>query len=389
MRNLLYLAFSYLKYHRIRTLILVLTLLSLFYLPLALSLITDLSEKSLNSRAEDSPVVIGSRGSDLDLVMNALYFQVSSQREIPYKILSVLNDMNMGVPVPYYLGDSARSIPVVGTSPAYFTHRNLRLNEGQMIAGLGDCVLGSKAADVLGLKPGDSLITDPENPYHLAGSYPLELRVSGVLASSSSWDDKAVFTDIKTAWIARGLGHGHDDLADNPFTILKEEAGNIVGNASVKMYNSIDPEKRSNFHFHGSVDEFPLSGILFFPDNPKSEALILSALADDDLLQAVESDKVIHKLLDTLFRIREILNWVLALTMTVTMAAILFILSLTVRLRKKESLTLFRIGGSGSLILKLTAVEIVILSFFSLLISFLLLAVTWMFRLRILELLIQ
>lgn len=389
MRNLLYLAFSYLKFHRIRTLILVLTLLSLFYLPLALSLITNLSEKSLSARAEDSPVVIGSRGSDLDLVMNALYFQASSQRDIPYKTLSRINDMNLGVPVPYYLGDSARNIPVVGTSPAYFKYRNLRLDEGLMIAGLGDCVLGSKAADSLGLKPGDSLITDPENPYHLAGSYPLELRVTGVLAASSSWDDKAIFTDIKTAWIARGLGHGHDDLINNPLTILKEEDGNLVGNASVKIYNSIDPEKRSSFHFHGSVDDFPLSGVLFFPENPKSEALILSALADDDLLQAVESDKVILKLLDTLFRIRAILNWVLALTMTVTIAAILFILTLTVRLRKKESLTLFRIGGSGSLILKLTAVETVILSCFSLLISFMLLAVTWMFRLQILELLFQ
>ncbi|MBF9015205.1 MULTISPECIES: ABC transporter permease [unclassified Oceanispirochaeta] len=389
MRKLLYLALCYLKYHRIRTLILVLTLVSLFYLPLALSLITDLSEKSLSSRAEDSPVVIGSRGSDLDLVMNALYFQPSAQREIPYKILTVLNDMKLGVPVPYYLGDTARGIAVVGTTPAYFSHRNLRLEEGAMITGLGDCILGRITADALGLKPGDTLITDPENPYHLAGSYPLELRVTGILASSSSWDDKAVFTDIKTAWIARGLGHGHDNLAANPFSILKEEDGNVVGNASVKMYNSIDPDMRNNFHFHGSVDEFPLSGILFFPDNPRSEALILSTLSDDDLLQAVESDKVILKLLHTLFRIREILNWVLAVTLVVTIAAIFFILALTVRLRKKESLTLYRMGGSGILILKLTAVETVILSFLSLLISFLLLAVTWMFRLRILELLIQ
>lgn len=389
MRNLLYLAFAYLKYHRIRTLILILTLVSLFYLPLALSLISTLSEKSLSSRAEDSPVVIGSRGSDLDLVMNALYFQASAQREIPYKTLKMINELKLGVPVPYYLKNTARAIPVVGTSPAYFTQRKLRLDEGFMISGLGDCVLGRKAADALGLKIGDSLITDPENPYHLAGSYPLELKVSGILATSSSWDDKVLFTDIKTAWIARGLGHGHDDLASKPFTILKEENGNVVGNASVKMYNSIDPESRGNFHFHGTVDEYPLSGILFFPDNVRSEALLLSTLADNSLFQAVESDKVIKKLLHTLFRIRIILNWVLAITITVTIAAVLFILTLTVRLRKKESQTLYRMGGSGSLILKLTAVETVVLSLFSMLVSFLLLGGTWMFRLKILELLIQ
>lgn len=389
MKNLLYLAVSYLKYNRIRTLILILTLISLFYLPMALNVITELSEESLNSRAEDSPVVIGARGSDLDLVMNALYFQQTSQRDIPYKTVEQINRMSLGTPVPYYLGDTARNIPVVGTTPAYFSSRGLQMEEGHMITGIGDCVLGRNTADILGLKPGDTLITDPENPYHLAGGYPLELRVTGILASSSSWDDKAVFTDIKTAWIARGLGHGHDDLASNPAVILKTEESNIVGNASVKMYNSIDPETRSSFHFHGALDDFPLSGILYFPMDEKSEALILSALAEDNLLQAVESDKVILKLLDTLFRIRTILNWVLVLTLSITTAAVLFIIALTIRLRKNESETLYKMGGSKSLILKLSAVEITILSFFSLFLSFILLIVTWMFRLQILELLIQ
>ncbi|MDC7231978.1 MAG: ABC transporter permease [Spirochaetales bacterium] len=389
MRNLLFLAVRYLRFHRFRTVILLLTLTSLLYLPLAVILITDISQQSLTLRAESTPVIIGSRGSDLDLVMNALYFQPSQLRTVPYSLLDELNHEERGRPVPFFLGDTARGYPVAGTSPAYFSERNLRVAEGYMITGLGECVLGSRVAESLGLKPGDRIITDPENPYHLAGSYPLELKVTGILEASAGWDDRAIFTDIRTAWIARGLGHGHDELAGEQGTVLKEEKGNLVGNASVRMYNRIDPENRNDFHFHGSTADFPLSGILFFPDSSRSEAMILSAYGEHSLLQAVEPDKVILKLLDTLFRIREILNWVLGVTLTITTGAVVFILVLTVRLRKAESLTLYRMGGSRSLIVRLTAVETFILGIISFLISLLLLGVTWLFRLNILDLLIQ
>ena len=61
----------------------------------------------------------------------------------------------------------------------------------------------------LGLGPGDSLVSSPENFFDLAGVYPLKMEIVGVLETSDSPDDLAVFTDLKTNWIIMGLGHGH------------------------------------------------------------------------------------------------------------------------------------------------------------------------------------
>ena len=40
----------------------------------------------------------------------------------------------------------------------------------------------------LGLAPGETLISDPENLFDLAGSYPLEMQVVGVLAPAGTAD---------------------------------------------------------------------------------------------------------------------------------------------------------------------------------------------------------
>ena len=49
--------------------------------------------------------------------------------------------------------------------------------------------------------------------YDLSAEYPLKMRVTGILAPTGTPDDLAVFTDVKTAWVIDGIGHGHDDLA--------------------------------------------------------------------------------------------------------------------------------------------------------------------------------
>ena len=64
------------------------------------------------------------------------------------------------------------------------------------------------------------------------------MRVTGVLAATGTADDEAVFADIKTAWLIEGLAHGHDDVADAE--VLRQEAGNTVANAAVRVFNEVD-----------------------------------------------------------------------------------------------------------------------------------------------------
>jgi hypothetical protein len=70
----LYVAWRYLRYHWGRSLTLVVCVTLIAVLPLALELLLDESERQLLARAEGTPLVVGAKGSSLDLAMNSLYF---------------------------------------------------------------------------------------------------------------------------------------------------------------------------------------------------------------------------------------------------------------------------------------------------------------------------
>ncbi|MDJ0820122.1 MAG: hypothetical protein QNJ58_28220, partial [Desulfobacterales bacterium] len=70
----IYIAWQYVRYNRIKTIVLIACITLISFLPFALELLLNESEQQLKSRAVKTPLVVGKKGSALDLVMNSLYF---------------------------------------------------------------------------------------------------------------------------------------------------------------------------------------------------------------------------------------------------------------------------------------------------------------------------
>jgi putative ABC transport system permease protein len=66
MRDSLFLAWHYLRHHRITTIVLIVSIALILYLPAALQSIVFDAEKHFRARAESTPLVIGPRGSGLE-----------------------------------------------------------------------------------------------------------------------------------------------------------------------------------------------------------------------------------------------------------------------------------------------------------------------------------
>ena len=69
-----YLAVRYLLFHRIPSLTVVACLVVVAALPIALGRILGEAEEQLMARAAMTPLLLGAKGSSLDLVMSAVYF---------------------------------------------------------------------------------------------------------------------------------------------------------------------------------------------------------------------------------------------------------------------------------------------------------------------------
>lgn len=362
--NSLYLAWQYIRFNKVKTIILVASITLIAVLPLALEVLLAESERQLLSRAQTTPLLIGAKGSSLDLSMNSLYFDDEVPELMTMEAADRVYDTELALPIPLYVRFLARGFPVVGTSFDYFDFRGLEIANGQPLTMLGDCVLGAKVAARLGLAPGDSLVTSPENLFDLAGVYPLKMKVVGVLEPNHSADDLAIFVDLKTAWIIQGLGHGHEDVTRtrDSSVILKRTDGNVAANAKLFHYTEITEDNLEGFHFHGDTSIYPVTAVIAVPHDEKSGTLLRGRYLDqEETQQIVEPAEVIDGLLQNIFRIRNVLDSVIALVGLATLLAIVLVFSLSLRLRQREIQTIFKLGCRKAMIGRMMLAEVAII----------------------------
>jgi putative ABC transport system permease protein len=273
-------------------------------------------------------------------------------------------DSELALPIPLYVRFQARGNPIVGTTLDYFDFRNLRIAQGRYLAMLGDCVLGTRVAEILGLKAGDSLVSSPETLFDLAGIYPLKMKVVGVLEKSHTSDDFAVFVDIKTAWVIQGLGHGHEDVTrlQDPTLVLKRTAKNVAATAKLYQYTEITDKNIDSFHFHGGISQYPLTAVIALPQDEKSGTILRGRyLKQEEIRQIVRPADVIDGLLQNIFRIKNVLDAVISVVAFATVLAIILVFALSLRLRQREIQTIFRLGCRRATIARLLAAEIFII----------------------------
>jgi len=364
MLDSLYIAWKYISYNKIKTAVLVACITLIAFLPLALQLLLDESERQLMSRAVSTPLVIGAKGSALDLVMNTLYFGDEVPELITMQAADRVTETELALPIPLYVRFNVRGNPIVGTTLDYFDFKGMEIENGRQMAVLGECVLGAKVAGKLGLKTGDSLVSSPENLFDLAGIYPLKMKIVGILKRFHTSDDLAVFVDLKTAWVIQGLGHGHQDLSKvtDSSLILKRTEDNVAASAKLFHYQEITDKNIDSFHFHGDISSNPITAVIAVPADSKSGTILRGRyLSKEEAYQIVKPSEVIDGLLQNIFRIKNVLDAVIGVVALATLLAIVLVFALSLRLRQREIETIFRIGCRRLTIVRLIAAEMLMI----------------------------
>jgi len=348
MKRVLLLAWRYVVYHKVKTAILTICLTLTIVLPLTAHMLITYYGESLMSRAAATPLIVGAKGNRFDLVLKTLYFGSAELDPVYVSEVETLRSGGLGRPIPLHLLYTTREYPLVGTSLDYFEFRKLRVADGTVPLRLGEALLGSQVAADLQLRPGDHLFSDQQSVYDITKTYPLKMHIAGVLAESNSPDDRAVFVDLKTAWIIGGIMHGHQDVVDEADAniILDRTDEEVTTNDAIVEYNEVTPENIQTFHTHAKPDELPLSAIIVQPYDQKSATLLKARYGLSKFNCLLVPRDVVEELMSLVFKVKRFFDASFGLVAVSTALFLILVILLSKRIRKREMETMLRIGCS-------------------------------------------
>jgi putative ABC transport system permease protein len=172
-------------------------------------------EQRLERDARGIDLVVGAKGSPLQLILSSVYHVDIPTGNIPLEEAEKLKtNALIKATVPLALGDSFEGFRIVGTD-----HDYVALYEGQTAAGRlwqkpFEAVLGSEVVARTKLKVGDTFVGShgivEAGEKHEHSPY----TIVGLLAPTGTVLDRLVLTSVESVWEVHGQGHHEDEDKD-------------------------------------------------------------------------------------------------------------------------------------------------------------------------------
>lgn len=201
-------------------------------LVVAVMVIYGVAENHFRRGAQGYNLIVGAKGGKLQLVMNTVYHLSQPVENLPYSFYKQFKTGEFApyveVAIPLCMGDSymggGQTFRVVGTTPDMFT----KINYGQLRDGTPlkyafqpggrnfkhenffEAVIGSVAANVTGLKVGDTF--QPSHGIVEEGVEAHEhepFKIVGILEPTGTPNDRAMFVNMEGFYLLEGHAKAH------------------------------------------------------------------------------------------------------------------------------------------------------------------------------------
>lgn len=164
--------------------------------------------------AKGIDLVVGAKGSPLQLILSSIYQIDSPTGNIPLESVELLrSDPSVKSAIPLALGDNFRGFRIVGTEPSYIDLYGAKLSSGKLFNAPQETVIGSTVARELGMKLGQRFVgTHGLEASSEAGEHEhAPFTNVGILAPTGTVIDRLILTPVESVWDAHGIEHeGHD-----------------------------------------------------------------------------------------------------------------------------------------------------------------------------------
>ncbi len=178
-------------------------------------------ERRFAEEGQAFDIVVGAKGSRLQLVLSCVYFIGDVAGNIPYSLFEQLKqDEDVSAAFPIGLGDTYKGFRIVGTVPELMHHKWIvdpisgrertpfQLAGGRFFEKPFEAVVGSVVAQQTGLQVGDTLVST-----HGFGGHSHDISpytVVGILKPGGTPNDRAIFSTLDSVWEIHGQHEHHE-----------------------------------------------------------------------------------------------------------------------------------------------------------------------------------
>jgi len=174
-------------------------------------------EDKLEKNSKDIDLVVGAKGSPLQLILSSIYYIDFPTGNIPMnEAKKLMRSPFVKRAVPLALGDNYNGVRIVGTDSNYISLYGLKTQSGKFWQADLEATIGANVAKEQGLKVGDTFfgghgLTEMKDE-HKDHAY----KVVGILAPQQNVTDNLILTNIGSVWKMHGdEGETHEEDHDH------------------------------------------------------------------------------------------------------------------------------------------------------------------------------
>ena len=329
------------------------------------------AERSFSQKDTGFEIIVGAKGSPLQLVLNTLYHVGAPVGNFSLADCERLrSDKRIKSSLPMVFGDNVGGFKVIGTAPEFFTKFEYRkglpipMAAGKPFAGDFEAVLGAEVAEALNKKTGDSIIVRHgleanEEGAHDHGKMP----VVGILAPTGTAFDKGVYMTMRTVWDTHY--HEYQEAQEAAETALNKAENKEQGkqHSQAEEHQHDEEHHTEHEHHHDIPSEFTtVTALVVKLKSPVFYDSFIRSVNEGTSAQAAIPIREITGLFQIVGNVSGILLGISYLVIVLGAISIIVALYTSLNERRREIAILRALGAHRRLIVGLIVTEAVMIS---------------------------
>ncbi len=365
--NIFKLSFSYLKKSPLNT------GLNILLLALGIATITTLLlfnhqfRNNLVQNAEGIDLVVGSKGSPIQLILSSIYHIDSPTGNISLEeVQSIINNPMVAQAIPLALGDNYQGYRIVGTERSYLALYEANIEKGEFWKYSKEIVAGANVANKLQLSLGDTIVSSHGVMEAGQAHEDEPLTIVGILEETNSVLDQLLLTSVESVWDV----HEHDEEHEEEHDDHDHEEGDEHDHDHDHDHDEHE-EEHAKHKLEVSTEPFgfitnenlskELTSLLIVYNSPLAGAMFPRFVNDQTDMQAAAPGFEITRLLSLLgigFDVLEVFGFILILA---SMLGIFIALYNAMKERKYDLAVMRTLGGSRIVLMSQILLEGILL----------------------------